>query len=185
MQQIFNITGALSAAFVFGTTVWFFFIQAPALLKRMGRTKFVPVQMMATAVLVKALLVGTALMAAAAMASTGSVTSPLVLTALLAVFGALVNERVLIPGALAAGGRGHVQVRGKDKEASTATFAADGVGKETATLHRLVVLFVVVMLAGVVPHMLLLGSPGAASAKTQSTQTSLEVPVMHSAMTTR
>ncbi len=163
MQQLSSIVGLLAAAFVFGATVWFFFIQAPALLARLGRERFVPIQMMATRVLGKTLVVGTLLMLGAALlaaftAPSGSPLSPLVLSAGVALLGALVNERLLIPRALKAGGRGHLEIRGHDKDASTAGFAADGVGSATATLHRLVVLFVVVMLAGVVPYLLILAA---------------------------
>ena len=166
MQQLSSIVGLLAAAFVFGTTVWFFFIQAPFLLARLGRERFVPIQMMATRVLGKTLVVGTLLMLGAALLAAATLAggpplspfSPLVLSAAVALLGALVNDRVLIPRALKAGGRGHVEIRGHDKDASTAGFAADGVGAATATLHRLVVLFVVVMLAGVVPHLLILTS---------------------------
>lgn len=160
MEPLLSVVGLLSAAFVFGTTGWFFFVQAPVLLRRLGRERFVPIQMMATKTLGKVLVAATALMlgtaAARAGADGGFAGSALVWSAALALFGALVNERLLIPRALKAGGRGHVEVRGKDQEASTVGFAADGVGDATAVLHRLVVVFVVVMLSGVVWHLLLL-----------------------------
>ncbi len=158
MNTFLTVAGLLSAAFVFGTTAWFFFVQAPVLLARLGRERFVPIQMMATKTLGKVLVAATALTLAAAAAGAGAgfAGSPLVWSAALALFGALVNERVVITRALKAGGRGRVEVRGKDAEASTVGFAADGVGDATATMHRLVVLFVVVMLGGVVWHLLLL-----------------------------
>ena len=109
MQQLSSIVGLLAAAFVFGTTVWFFFIQAPALLARLGRERFVPIQMMATRVLGKTLVVGTLLMLGAALLAAftvpgGAPLSPLVLSAAVALLGALVNERVVIPRALRAVG---------------------------------------------------------------------------------
>lgn len=156
MHQTAAIVDVLSMAFVFGATAWFFFLQAPLLLNKLGRERFVPIQMMATRLLAKALLVGTALMVAGALGGGAEVTSPLVMTAGAALLGALVNERVIIPKALRAGGRGHREIRGKDEMASTTGFAADGVGEATSVLHRLVVLFVVIMLAGVVSHALLL-----------------------------
>ena len=51
-----------------------------------------------------------------------------------------------------AGGKGLRDARGKDDGASTAGFASEGVGAKTKTLHRTVVLFVVVMLGGLVAH---------------------------------
>ncbi|MFT5432940.1 MAG: hypothetical protein ACI9OJ_003644 [Myxococcota bacterium] len=155
MQSATLTLDFLATAFVFGTTVWFFFIQAPVLLNKFGREKFVPIQMMLTRVLAPTLLVGTLVMLGAAVASSADFSAP-VITAAIAVLGAFVNAQFLIPRALRAGGRGHREIRGKDADASTVGFAADGVGEVTATLHRLVVLCVVVMLAGVVPHALLL-----------------------------
>lgn len=156
MQQIAITVDVLSTAFVFGATVWFFFLQAPLLLSKLGRERFIPIQMMATKLLARALLAGTALMLGAALVGAAAVDSLAVLTAALALLGALVNQRVLIPRALRAGGRGHRDIRDKDDEASAAAFAADGVGDATAVLHRLVVLFVVVMLGGAIPHALVL-----------------------------
>lgn len=155
MGALLSLVGLLSAALVVGATVWFFFIQAPVLLRRLGRERFVPVQMLATRALGKTLLVATGVMLAAALGGSFGPT-PRVLSAAVALFGALVNERVLIPRALKAGGRGRKEVQGRDAEASTAGFAADGVGSATAALHRLVVLFVVVMLGGAVAHLQLL-----------------------------
>lgn len=156
MTPIATTIDMLATAFVFGTTVWFFFVQAPFMLKKMGREAFVPVQMMLTRLLGRVLVAGTAIMLVAALVATGEAVSALVVTAAVALFGALVNQRVLIPRALRAGGRGHREIRGRDADASTADFASKGVGQATARLHRMVVLFVVVMLAGVVPHALLM-----------------------------
>lgn len=155
MQSIAVAIDLFAMAFVFGATAWFFFVQAPVLMHKLGREKFVPIQMMLTKALGRVLLGGTALMLAMAFINSGP-TSGAVITAAIALFGALVNQSVLIPRALRAGGKGHRTIRGKDNEASTAGFASEGVGDATATLHRLVVLFVVVMLGGLVSHGLLL-----------------------------
>ena len=156
MATLLTIIDTLAAAFVFGATVWFFFIQAPVLLSKIGRERFVPIQMNATKVLFKALVVTTAVMVAANLAGGNGPLSMAGGSALLALLGALINERFLVPKALKAGGRGYKAIKGKDVEADTAGFALDGVSADTATMHRLVVVFVVVMLAGVVPHLLML-----------------------------
>ncbi len=166
------LVGLMAAAFALGATVWFFFVQAPFLLRRLGRERFVPIQMLATRQYGRALVVATGVMLAAAVADAlthglalANLLTPLVGTAALATVAALVNARVLIPRAIKAGGRGYLDVRGHDSEASTASFAADGVGEATATMHRLVVLAVVTMLAGVVPHLILLGPADARPAQ--------------------
>jgi hypothetical protein len=117
----------------------------------MGRETFVPLQMRLTLVLFTVL----SLVLLAALAVTAlyqPLASPAMATAALAFFGVVVNRFVLVPRALRAGGRTRREVKGKDHEASVTGFAADGVGTGTQLYHRLVVLFVVVMLGGVVSH---------------------------------
>ena len=139
------------AAFIFGATTWFFFVQSPHLLKRIGREAFVPIQMQLTVLLFNVLVVLTAALLVSAMVQQG-IDSDIVLSAGLALFGAAVNKFYMIPRALRAGGAGLQQVRGKDAEGTVSNFASLGVGNTTKTFHRLVVVFVVVMLAGVVWH---------------------------------
>lgn len=45
LVQIARLIDLLALAFVVGSTSWFFFVQSPGLLARMGREAFVPLQM--------------------------------------------------------------------------------------------------------------------------------------------
>jgi hypothetical protein len=56
------------------------------------------------------------------------------------------------PKALRAVGRSIAAIQGKDSEGSLEGFASEGVGTKTKPLHRLVVLFVVVMVGGTICH---------------------------------
>jgi len=138
-------------AFVFGATVWFFFVQSPLLLARMGRDSFVPLQMRLTAALFQALAVALLVMTAASVAH-GRRADLATLGAGVALAGGLINRFLIVPRALRAGGQSRRDIAGKDHEGSTAGFASEGAGAKTKVLHRLVVLFVLVMLAGAVTH---------------------------------
>jgi hypothetical protein len=138
-------------AFVFGATCWFFFVQSPLLLQKLGRDRFVPIQMRLTRVLFQLLAV-LLLFVLCATAVHSPVESVSMVTAGVAALGGLVNHFVIVPRALRAGGRSRADIKGKDHQATTTSFASEGAGARTAILHRLVVLFVVVMLVGVVGH---------------------------------
>jgi hypothetical protein len=151
ITQITQAIDLFSMALVFGATVWFFFVQAPALLKKLGREGFIPIQMRLTVVLFRTLTVSLLVMlgAAAGHSPLGSITT---LTAGIALAAVLINHFIIIPRALKAGGQGYKDIKGKDSEGSTLGFASEGIGDRTQLLHRLVVLFVVIMLGGVVAH---------------------------------
>lgn len=138
-------------AFALGATAWFFFVQSPVLLKRMGRERFVPLQMRLTVVLFKALSITLVLMLAASLLHSAPL-STTVITAAVAALGGLLNAQIIVPRALRSGGQSRREIKGKDKEASVADFAYDGAGKTTQFWHRAVVLCVVIMLAGLFPH---------------------------------
>jgi len=141
----------LSTSFVLGATIWFFFVQSPLLLRRMGRESFVPLQMQLTFVLFQSLTLALALAAVAAVAHR-RVADAVTIAAGVALLGGLTNRFVIVPRALRAGGQSRKAIAGKDDQSSTADFASVGAGSKTKTLHRAVVLLVVVMLAGAVVH---------------------------------
>ncbi|MDP1919052.1 MAG: DUF4149 domain-containing protein [Myxococcales bacterium] len=142
----------LALAYVFGSTAWFFFVQAPVLVKRMGRDRFVPLQMSLALVLFRSLSVALLVMAGASLASTHAPGSTLVLTALVALAGAVINTVFVLPRALKTGGVSLKEVQSIDEQKSVGNFVSQGGGEATAFWHRVVVFFVVVMLAGAVPH---------------------------------
>jgi hypothetical protein len=153
--QVSRAIDLLALAFALGATAWFFFVQSPVLLKAMGRDKFVPLQMRLVVVLFKALTVALAL---AFLASFGH-SEPLshsVCSAGLALAAGLFNRFVILPKAMRAGGQSRAEIKGRDHEGTTAAFVSDGAGDRTKVLHRLVVVFVVVMTLGLVVHGFLL-----------------------------
>lgn len=147
-----RVLDLLATSFAFGATVWFFFVQSPVLLHRLGREKFVPIQMGLTVVLFRALTAATALVVLATALQGHGPRSSVMVTALVALAAAVINRWVVVPRALRAGGASRRDLKGKDREGSTAEFASEGAGNQTRLLHRLVVLFVVVMLVGLVLH---------------------------------
>ncbi|MDP3231499.1 MAG: DUF4149 domain-containing protein [Myxococcales bacterium] len=148
----------LALAYVFGSTAWFFFVQAPVLVKRMGRDRFVPLQMSLALVLFRSLSVALLVMAGAALASTHAPGSTLVLTALVALAGAVINTVFVLPRALKTGGVSLKEVQSIDEQKSVGNFVSQGGGQASAFWHRVVVVFVLVMLGGLVPHAVLLVS---------------------------
>ncbi len=150
-SQIARAIDLFALAFVFGATAWFFFVQSPVLLKTLGRERFVPIQMRLTVVLFKALMIAVLVMVGASLGHSplGSATTIAAGTALAAV---LINRFGVLPRALRAGGQSRTDIKGQDSEGSAANFASKGVGNRTKLLHRLVVLFVVIMLGGTVVH---------------------------------
>lgn len=142
----------LSLAYVFGSTAWFFFVQAPVLVKRMGRDRFVPLHMTLALVLFRSLSVALLVMAGAALASTHAPGSTLVLTALVALAGAVINTVFVLPRALKTGGVSLKEVQSIDEQKSVGNFVSQGGGEASAFWHRVVVVFVIVMLGGLVPH---------------------------------
>jgi hypothetical protein len=151
ISQIARTIDLFTMAFVFGATAWFFFVQSPVLLKMLGRDKFVPIQMRLTSVLFMVLTVLLLVMLVATIGHS-PIGSSTTLTAGIALFAGLINKFVVVPKALKAGGQSRTDIKGKDTEASTTTFASEGVGNQTQLLHRLVVLFVVIMVVSVVAH---------------------------------
>lgn len=151
LPQIARTLDLFAMAFVFGATAWFFFVQSPVLLKMLGRDKFVPIQMRLTGVLFSLLTVLLLLMLAAALGHS-PLDSGTTLTAAIALVAGVINKFVVVPRALKAGGQNRTDIKGKDAEASTTTFASEGVGHQTQALHRLVVSFVVIMVVAVVAH---------------------------------
>ncbi len=153
LNQVALIIDILIGAFAFGATIWFFFVQSPALLKWMGKEKFIPIQMRLTTVLFKALAIAVPLMFAMTLIHGQHQLWLHIVTAGAAMFGALMNAFVVVPRALKAGGKALREVRkGAEADETVSGFASEGAGDASKVWHRLVVVFVVVMLAGLVSH---------------------------------
>ncbi len=152
LNNIIRTINFLTLAYVFGSTVWFLFIQSPALVKRIGRDRFVPLQMSLVGVLFRSLTAALLVMTVAALVLEQNVLSGPVLSAATALGGALINHFFVVPRALKHGGRSLREEVTVDEQKSVSRFASEGGGEATRFWHRVLVLFVVVTLAGVVLH---------------------------------
>lgn len=138
---------ALLVAFALGATLWFFFVQTPALLMTMGMEAFLPLQMRLVRIYGPALAV-------AAVGLLGATTLRMGLTpdlwaSCLVAAAALFNTLVAIPRALRSGGQAYRDVRqGRGADASLGSFVSVGGGQATAVWHRVVVAVVLVMTGG-------------------------------------
>jgi hypothetical protein len=148
----------LLTGFTVGVTIWHFFIQAPLLVKLMGKEKFVPLMMQLTRLWIKSIFISSTLVLALSsiLFVSPSFSSLSTMKFYLPVVGWLavaINHFGIVPKALKAGARSHHTRKG-DNNKDIKDFAVDGGGKsETAALHQTVVVFVVVMLGGFLPHM--------------------------------
>ena len=152
LTNIVRTINFLTLAYVFGSTVWFLFIQSPALVNRIGRDRFVPLQMGLVGVLFRSLSVALLIMTVAALALEQNVLSGPVLSAATALAAALINHFFVVPRALKHGGRSLREEVTEDEQKSVSRFASEGGGEATRFWHRVLIIFVVIMLAGVVLH---------------------------------
>lgn len=156
LQSTAQILDLLLSSFVLGATVWFFFVQSPALIKWMGRDKFVPIQMRLTKILFKTLSFTLGAVVLLSLLYGGLNLTHGLIAILIAYAGTLFNTYYVIPRALKAGGKGRSEEKDQSNDKSVGTFASEGSGPSAKFWHRMVVLFVVVMLAGLIPHMITL-----------------------------
>lgn len=155
-QSLALIMDLLLSSFVLGASVWFFFIQSPALIKWMGRDKFVPIQMRLTKILFKTLSIAMVIITALALVHTGLTLTNGLVAIFIALGGTLFNTYYVIPRALKAGGKGRSEEKNQSNDKSVGTFAVEGSGPSAKFWHLMVVGFVVVMLGGLIPHMITL-----------------------------
>ena len=148
--QLLDITLAGSAI---GATVWFFFIQSPALIKFMGRDKFVPVQMRLTKVLFATLSVVTLIVVGLSVLLVGFSYGSVLDGAVLAAVAALACHFYVVPRALRAGGKGRMETSEAGGDNSVGKFAVEGSGPSAKFWHQTLVVFVVVLLVGLVVHL--------------------------------
>ncbi len=144
-------------AFSFGGTAWFFFVQSPMLLKWMGKERFLPIQMKMASVLFKALALSVPLMFATTLIHGQEDFWLHAVTSGVAMLGALTNAFIVGPRALRAGGSSLRDVRsGEEKDQSVGGFVSVGGGQASKVWHRLVVVFVLMMMGGLVAHAVVL-----------------------------
>lgn len=177
MTTVARSVDLLALAFAFGSTAWFFVIQSAVLVKRMGRDRFMPLQMSLAQVLFKSLTVALLVMLGAAMISTGDLLSMPVLTATVAFMGAAINNFFVLPRALKTGAKSLKEEQPVEEQRSVANFVSQGGGQASRFWHRAVVFFVLVMFAGLLPHAASLAS---ASLPVAAVERNAETHVTHS-----
>jgi hypothetical protein len=141
--------------FTVGTTVWFFFIQSPMLFNLMGREKFVPIMMQMTRLWVQTMFLSTSALLVVSFVLKQNFRESLQFYFVLAGWVAiLINRYVVVPKALKAGASSHQERKG-DSSKDVKSFVVEGGSKtETKTLHQTVVVFVLVMAAALVAHLI-------------------------------
>ncbi len=141
----------LIVSLVVGATVWFFFIQSPALIRSMGRDRFVPLQMRLTKLLFAVLMYATLAVLGLSLVLAPAL-GPVLAGAAVAALAAAFSHLYVIPRALRAGGKGRVEARKAGDDGSVASFAVEGSGPSARFWHQMVVAFVVVILGAMVVH---------------------------------
>ena len=152
VRDVALIIDIFSMALLFGSTIWFFFIQSPVLYKAMVRERFVPIQMRLSGVLLSTQLVALLVLLVAAVLHTSSLTSTPAIAAGVALVAGSLNKFVVFPKALRAGGESVRAGEAEGETGSTAEFVSGGAGDSATRMHRVVVLFVVLMVAGIVAN---------------------------------
>jgi len=143
-------------SFVLGATAWFFLVQSPVLFKVMGRERFLPLQMRLAVLFFNTMTVGLAVMLVATIAHTRSLLAWPTVTAAWAFAAVCIDKVIVLPRALKAGASSRSKGEGHGEASALADFASEGGGSSTKVLHRLVVLFAVLMMVGLVAHALTL-----------------------------
>ncbi len=139
---------ALLVAGSLGATIWFFFVQTPALLRGMGMKKFLPLQIRLVRIFAPALAAGTTAVLLASLFRHGGPSAAL-WPAALAAASAWINAAYVVPRAVRQGGAAIRDVhKGEGGDGSLTSFTLDGGGEPTKLFHRLVVLFVLLMVGG-------------------------------------
>ncbi|CAM9936470.1 unnamed protein product [Heterosigma akashiwo] len=142
----------LASGFIFGATVWVFFIQSPVLFNFLGREKFVPPMMRLTKALFHWSLPAASFISVLCSGANKKHTLNLVFP-LISLVSVTINALVVVPRALKAG-KSTAAMRKGDRTNDTASFVVDGGAKSsTKFYHQSVVLFVLFMTAGTVLHL--------------------------------
>lgn len=147
--MVWPVLSILSAALVIGATVWFFALQSPFLLRIMGRDKFLPIQMALTQRFLTFVVCAAAAMSIAAFCRT-DLSLHTKVVGWIALAASVVTRFLILPSAFRAAGKARREEASPDVSATS--FVSDGAGKATRLMHRLVVVFVGLMLLSTIGH---------------------------------
>ena len=137
------VVDTLASAFAFGGLTWFFFVQTMVLVKRLGRARFVPLQLG----LVRPLFgsVSVASLVALGVSVFGGGSHEQVVSAGAALVTASFILFVVAPRAMRAGGESLRESMEGEAAQSAVRFTADGGGEATRVWHRVLGLLTVVL----------------------------------------
>ncbi|MBL8935305.1 MAG: DUF4149 domain-containing protein [Archangium sp.] len=134
MSHLAAVVDEFAFALVLGSLGWFFFVQTPVLMKRMGRDRFVPLQLSLVRPLFRTVL---------ALATIGAIGAFLSTTAHLALGSAAASWLlsvlllfVVAPRAMRAGGASLAESLDPEQQKALGRFTVDGGGDSTKVWHR-------------------------------------------------
>ncbi len=145
MNTILSSVGLVTAALSFGSLGWFFFVQTPVLAKRLGRDRFVPLQMSLVRPLFTTVALASVVLVVVSLVT--ELSHLLIISAAVSLVLALLAATVVVPRALRAGGRSLAQSLPDEAQHSAGRFAADGGGDASRWWHRALVLVTVGVVA--------------------------------------
>lgn len=146
-------------ALVLGSLGWFFFVQTPVLMKRMGRDRFVPLQLSLVKPLFRTVL---------GLVTVGGVAAFLSTTAHLALGSAAVSWVlsvvllfVVAPRAMRAGGASLAESLDSEQQKALGRFTVDGGGDSTKVWHRVLGLLTIAVVVVSGAHLVVSREPAA------------------------
>lgn len=157
MSHLAAVVDEFSFALVLGSLGWFFFVQTPVLMKRMGRDRFVPLQLSLVRPLFRTVL---------GLATVGLVAAVLSTTAQLALGSAaaswilsLLLLLVVVPRAVRAGGASLAESLDPEQQKALGRFTVDGGGDSTKVWHRVLGLLTVAVVVVSGAHLVISREP--------------------------
>lgn len=151
MSHLAAVVDELAFALVLGSLGWFFFVQTPVLLKRMGRDRFVPLQLSLVKPLFRTVLGVVTVGVVAAFLSTtghlalGSAAASWVLSVVLLF--------VVAPRAMRAGGESLAESLDSEQQKALGRFTVDGGGDSTKVWHRVLGLLTIAVVVLSAAHL--------------------------------
>lgn len=142
----------LATSVIVGATIWFFFVQSPALYRAMAREQFVPIQMRLAKLLFSTLLVAQAIVVVLSLLASRPTVSLSTETALIALVLGGLNRLLIFPKALRAGAASHQSHEAKGETGTVVKFVTSGAGSSAELMHRVVVGVVILMTAAIGVH---------------------------------
>ena len=140
----------LAMSLVIGACIWFFFIQSPVLYSVSERERFVPIQMRLARLALNTATISLGVLVVSAILWAGW--NWPAITAVFSLAMAGINRFIVLPIALKAGGRSRRNREGQGEAGTGLGFAVEGAGPSATAMHLTVVLFVVLMVAGLAAH---------------------------------